>query len=118
MIKAEPRTILSFLHQNFDIMRDLFTLQSADGLITKEMYDMLIQRHGHTMNIRLREYRVVRSMGSDYEMRDVYFKLMEFLLFEFKPLLPETIEKYKTSIGDLFLKIRKYETQDREILQE
>jgi hypothetical protein len=118
MIKAEPRTILSFLHQNFDIMRDLFTLQSTDGLITKEMYDVLIQRHGHTMNIRLREYRVVRSMGSDYEMRDVYFKLMEFLLFEFKPLLPETIEKYKTSIGDLFLKIRKYENQDRDILQE
>lgn len=118
MIKAEPRTILSFLHQNFDIMRDLFAFQSADGLITKEMYDMLIQKHGHTMNIRLREYRVVRSMGSDYEMRDVYFKLMEFLLFEFKPLLPETIEKYKSSIGDLFLKIRRYENQDRDILQE
>ncbi|HEY8404001.1 MAG TPA: hypothetical protein VIK71_05275 [Flavobacteriales bacterium] len=118
MIKAEPRTILSFLHQNFDIMRDLFTLQNTDGLITKEMYDMLIQRHGHTMNIRLREYRVVRSMGSDYEMRDVYYKLMEFLLFEFKPLLPETIEKYKTSIGDLYLKIRKYENQDRDILIE
>lgn len=118
MIKAEPRTILSFLHQNFDIMRDLFTFQSADGLITKEIYDMLIQKHGHTMNIRLREYRVVRSMGSDYEMRDVYFKLMEFLLFEFKPLLPETIEKYKSSIGDLFLKIRRYENQDRDILQE
>ncbi len=118
MIKAEPRTILSFLHQNFDIMRDLFTFQSTDGLITKEIYDMLIQKHGHTMNIRLREYRVVRSMGSDYEMRDVYFKLMEFLLFEFKPLLPETIEKYKSSIGDLFMKIRRYENQDRDILQE
>jgi hypothetical protein len=45
------------------------------------------------MNIRLREFRVIRSMGSDYEMRDVYYRLMEFLLFEFKPLLPETIEK-------------------------
>lgn len=118
MIKAEPRTILSFLHQNFDIMRDLFAFQSSDGLITKEIYDMLIQKHGHVMNIRLREYRVVRTMGGDYEMRDVYFKLMEFLLFEFKPLLPETIEKYKTSISDLFLKIRRYENQDREILQE
>jgi hypothetical protein len=43
---------------------------------------------------------------------------MEFLMFEFKPLLPETIEKYKTSISELFLKIRKYENQDRDILQE
>ena len=118
MIKAEPRTILSFLHTHFDVMRDLFSYQTTDGIIAKEVYDMLIQKHGHTMNIRLREYRVIRSMGSDYEMRDVYFRLMEFLLFEFKPLLPETIEKYKTSIGDLFLKIRKYENQDRDILQE
>ncbi len=118
MIKAEPRTILNFLHTHFDVMRDLFAYQSADGLITKEVYDMLIQKQGHTMNIRLREFRVIRSMGSDYEMRDVYFKLMEFLLFEFKPLLPETIEKYKGSINELFLKIRKYENQDRDILQE
>ena len=118
MIKAEPRTILNFLHANFDVVKDLFSYQIADGLITKEVYDMLIQKHGHTMNIRLREYRVIRSLGSDHEMRDVYFKLMEFLLFEFKPLLPETIEKYKSSISELFLKIRKYENQDRDILQE
>ena len=118
MIKAEPRTILNFLHANFDVVKDLFSYQIADGLITKEVYDMLIQKHGHTTNIRLREYRVIRSLGSDYEMRDVYFKLMEFLLFEFKPLLPETIEKYKSSISELFLKIRKYENQDRDILQE
>ena len=118
MIKAEPRTILSFLHANFDVVKDVFSYQIADGLITKEVYDMLIQKHGHTMNIRLREYRVIRSLGSDYEMRDVYFKLMEFLMFEFKPLLPETIEKYKGSISELFLKIRKYENQDRDILQE
>jgi hypothetical protein len=118
MIKAEPRTILNFLHTHFDVMRDLFSYQSSDGIITKEVYDMLIQKHGHMLNMRLREFRVIRTMGSDYEMRDVYFKFMEFLLFEFKPLLPETIEKYKSSIGDLFLKIRKYENQDRDILQE
>jgi hypothetical protein len=118
MIKAEPRTILNFLHTHFDVMRDLFSYQTTDGIITKEVYDMLIQKHGHTMNIRLREFRVIRTMGSDYEMRDVYFRFMEFLLFEFKPLLPETIEKYKSSIGELFLKIRKYENQDRDILQE
>ena len=118
MIKAEPRTILNFLHTHFDVMRDLFSYQCTDGIISKEVYDMLIQKHGHILNTRLREFRVVRTIGGDYEMRDVYFRLMEFLLFEFKPLLPETIEKYKSSIGDLFLKIRKYENQDRDILQE
>jgi hypothetical protein len=118
MIKAEPRTILSFIHTHFEVIRDLFDYQNTDGIITREVYDMICHKHGHTMNARLREYRVIRPIGSDYEMRDVYYKLMEFLLFEFKPLLPETIEKYKGSIGDLFLKIRKYEQQDRDILQE
>jgi hypothetical protein len=70
------------------------------------------------MKNRIREYRVVRTVGSDYEMREVYFKLMEFLLFEFKPLLPETIEKYKSSITELYLKIRKGEQTDRDILLE
>jgi hypothetical protein len=118
MLKAEPRTILNFLNTNFDLIRDLFEFQVQDGIISKEVFDMLLSRHGQQMKHRLREYRVIRPVGSDYEMRDVYFKLMEFLLFEFKPLLPETIEKYKGAINELFMKIRRSETQERDILQE
>ena len=118
MIKAEPRTILSFLHNHFDVVRDLFEYQSQDGVITREVFDMVCNRHGQNMKNRIREYRVVRTVGSDFEMRDVYFKLMEVLLFEFKPLLPETIEKYKSSITELYLKIRKGEQTDRDILLE
>jgi len=118
MIKAEPKTILSFLYNHFDVMRDLFEFQSQDGVITREVFEMICHKHGQNMKNRIREYRVVRAVGSDYEMREVYFKLMEFLLFEFKPLLPETIEKYKTSITELYLKIRKGEQTDRDILLE
>jgi hypothetical protein len=118
MLKAEPRTILNFLNANFDLIRDLFEFQVQDGIISKEVFDMLLARHGQQMKHRLREYRVIRPVGSDFEMRDVYFKLMEFLLFEFKPLLPETIEKYKGAINDLFMKIRRSESQERDILQE
>lgn len=118
MIKAEPRTILSFLYNHFDVVRDLFEYQSQDGIITREVFDMVCQKHGQNMKNRIREYRVVRAVGSDFEMRDVYFKLMEFLMFEFKPLLPETIEKYKSSITELYLKIRKGEQTDRDILLE
>ncbi|MBM3448912.1 MAG: hypothetical protein FJX90_07400 [Bacteroidetes bacterium] len=118
MIKAEPRTILNFLNTYFDVVRDLFEYQQQDGIITKEVYDMICHKHGPQMKSRLREYRVIRAVGGDYEMRDVYFKLMEFLLFEFKPLLPETIEKYKGAIAELFLKIRKSEIHDRDILIE
>lgn len=118
MIKAEPRTILNFLNANFDLIRDLFEVQAQDGIISKESFDALIKAQGVQMKNRLKEYRVIRAVGSDFEMRDVYFKLMEFLLFEFKPLLPETIEKYKGAITDLFLKIRRTDAQERDILQE
>jgi len=118
MIKAEPRTILSFLHNHFEVVRDLFEFQSQDGIITREVFEVICHKHGQNMKNKLREYRVLRAVGSDYEMRDVYFKLMEFLLFEFKPLLPETIEKYKGAITELYLKIRKGENTDRDILLE
>ena len=119
MIKAEPRTILNFLHTYFDVVRDLFEFQSHDGLISREAFDMIVKKHGQQNIVgKLKEYRIVRSIGSDFEMRDVYFKMMEFLLFEFKPLLPETIEKYKGAIAELYMKIRLGENHDREILQE
>jgi hypothetical protein len=80
---------------------------------------MIVKKHGQQNIVgKLKEYRIVRSIGSDFEMRDVYFKMMEFLLFEFKPLLPETIEKYKGAIAELYMKIRLGENHDREILQE
>ena len=34
MIKAEPRTILSFIHTYFDVIRDLFDYQNEDGIIS------------------------------------------------------------------------------------
>jgi hypothetical protein len=120
MIKAEPRTILSFLHTYFEVVHDLFAIQSEDGIIRKEMLNRVCERHGSFIQAKLRDYRVVRSVGEDFEMRDAYFKMMEFLLLEFKPLLPETIEKYMMSISELFLKIRRSIAQqsDRDILQE
>jgi hypothetical protein len=41
---------------------------------------------------------------------------MEFILHEFRPLLPETIQKYEQSIGVLFKKIREGISRDRLIL--
>lgn len=120
MIKAEPKTILSFLHTYLDVVRDLFDVQAENGIIRKETLNRVCEKHGTFIQSKLREYRVVRQVGEDFEMRDAYFKMMEFLLLELKPLLPETIEKYKLSISELFVKIRKSIAQqsDRDILQE
>ena len=55
MIKAEPRTILNFLNTYFDVVRDLFEYQQQDGIITKEVFDMICHKHGAQMKSRLRE---------------------------------------------------------------
>lgn len=120
MLKAEPKTILSFLHNHFELVRQLFDHQMHDGVITREVFDKLLRQHGMAVMGKLREHRIIRPMGGDFEMRDVYYKLMEFLLYEFKPLLPETIEKYKSSIHELHVKIKqsmRHDT-DRDILHE
>ena len=49
-------------------------------------------------------------------MRDVYYNLIEFILFEFRPLLPDEIEKYGQSISELFRKIKEGINSDKNIL--
>ena len=79
MIKAEPRTILNFLNTYFDVVRDLFEYQQQDGIITNEVFDMICHKHGAQMKSRLREYRVVRSIGSDFEMRITINKSIRYI---------------------------------------
>jgi hypothetical protein len=118
MIRHEPETILSFLHNHFNLMQDLFFMQKKEGIIHKEELDVLCSRYGSGLQAKLKEYKVLRPVGTDFEMRDSYYKLFEFLLYEFRPLLPETIEKYKIAISELFNKIRKGIHHDSDILVE
>lgn len=118
MIKAEPKTILHFIWTYFEVLRDLFDLQQDNEIIRKEAFADVLNTHKKDIKIQLLEYKIVRQVNDDYELRDVYFKLIEFVLFEFRPLLPEEIDKFGTSITDLFRKIKKGIDSDRDILLE
>ena len=118
MIKAEPRTILSFLHNHFDVLRDLFDFQVDNGLIRKEELTLVLEQHKKDIRLQLIEYKIIRQVNDDYEFRDVYYKLIEFVLFEFRPLLPEEIDKFGNAIMELFKKIKKGIDADRNILLE
>lgn len=117
-MKAEPRTILRFLLEYFDIISDLFETQSKDGIITFEMLNQITQKHGTDIKFQLLDYKIINNVNENYEIRTVYYNLIEFMLSEFKPMLPETIEKFHVSIAELFRKIRENINGDKVILNQ
>jgi hypothetical protein len=78
--------------------------------------NLVVKKHGHDIIPQLVEYRILRQLNSDFEIHSVYYQLMEYLLNEFKPLLPETIQKYHYSIASLFRKIRESSKFEEKIL--
>jgi hypothetical protein len=117
-MRAEPKTILNFLSTHFDIIKELFEIQSKDGIVRSEILNNILVEHESDILNRFIEYKFFKQVANDYEIRPVYFKLLEFILSEFKPLLPETIEKYEHSISSLFKKIKEGIGKDRNILMQ
>lgn len=118
MIKAEPKAILYFIWNYFDVVRDLFDTQTNEGIIRKEILAIILDKHRKDIKPQLIEYKIIRPVNDDFELRDVYLKLIEFVLFEFRPLLPEEIEKFGNSISELFRKIKDGIASDKNILLE
>lgn len=118
MIKAEPKAILYFLWNYFDMIRDLFESQSNEGIIRKETLAIILEKHRKDINSQLVDYKIIRPINDDFELRDAYYKLFEFILFEFRPLLPEEIDKFGNAISELFRKIKESSIEDKNILLE
>lgn len=115
-MRAEPKSILFFLYNYYDIVKALFDLQSKEGFVKKEKMLAAFQDFDSNILQQLQEYKIVKKLGDDFEIRGVYFNFLEFILSEFRPLLPETIEKFEHSINALFRKIRDGIGKDRLIL--
>lgn len=105
-MRAEPKTILLFLYNHYDVVKRLFLQYGQYGNIQQHELDELLEDTEPEIRARLLEYKLLKPIGSDFEMHSVFFSLMEFILSEFKPLLPETIGKYHHSISKLYQKIR------------
>ena len=116
MFKSEPRTILQFLVTHFDLLRQLFDIQAKNEIILKSQVSDALKEFGSNIENQLFEHKLLVEQNDDYVINEPYFILFEFVLQQFKPLLPEEIEKFGQSIRTLFLKIKEGINEDKNIL--
>lgn len=117
-MKAEPKSILRFLLEHYDIIAELYETQSNEGVIAFETLNQVIKKHDTDIRSQLLDYKILCPVNDNYEIRTVYYNLIEFILSEFKPMLPETIEKYHVSISELFRKIKENINGDKVTLSQ
>ena len=116
MFKPEPKTILQFLATHFDLLRQLFDIQVKNEIILKSQVSDALKEFGSDIENQLFEHKLLVEQNDDYVINEPYFVLFEFVLQQFKPLLPEEIEKFGQSIRTLFLNIKEGINQDKNIL--
>ena len=116
-MRIEPKTIIRFTLEYFDIIRDMFDAQVAEGLLKQEHLNDIYAKHNRNIEAQLLEYKILRRVGGDFDFRQEYFLFLKFILEEFRPLLPEHIEKYNYSITELFRKIKQDIFGDKDVLE-
>lgn len=115
-MRAEPKTILRFLVQYFEIIEELLAEQRKEGVIKSEV---LARICAHTdVRLQLMEYQILSSVKSDFEIRKVYEDFLSFIVGDQRINLPESIEKYHDSITKLFLQIQYTQKDDLVIMAE
>ncbi len=115
-MRAEPKTLLRFLLEYFETLQDLFAVQQKNQLITTQQLNQICNKHNNQIQNTLVEYKILKEVNGNYEFAPVFIALLEFVLNEFKPMLPETIEKYNFSISQLFGKIQENIEKEKEVL--
>jgi len=118
MFKSEPKTILQFLATHFDLLRQLFEIQVKNEIILKGQLVSTLKEFGNDIENQLFEHKLLVEQNDDYVINQPYFVLFEFILQQFKPLLPEEIEKFGQSIRALFLNIKDDFENDKNLLLE
>ena len=78
-MKAEPKTILRFLLEHYDVIAELFETQSKEGIIKYEVLNQLVAKHESDIRPQLIEYKILSPVNDNYEIRTVYYHLIEFV---------------------------------------
>jgi len=90
--------------------------QAKNELISKSELITVLNEFGNDIEEQLFEHKILQEQNDDYTINEPYFVLFEFILQQFKPLLPEEIEKFGQSIRELFKNIRESINKDKNLL--
>ncbi len=115
-MRAEPKTILRFLLQYYDVIERLLQEQRTNGIIKSEVLNKICEVTD--IRLQLNEYQIISSVKGDYEIRKVYEDFLSFIVGDQRINLPESIEKYHDSITKLFLQIQYTQAEETVILTE
>lgn len=102
ILRAEPRRIMRFMEDNFELLRDLYKVQLTQQVIPEDAFQAITRHKGDTVTNRLTGYEILRRQGDDYRMAEEIGAYVGYLTKEFKPLLPEQLRRYRGSIDDLY----------------
>jgi hypothetical protein len=97
-------------------LQDLFTIQQKNQLISAQQLNDICHKNNNQIQSTLVEYKILKEVNGNFEFAPVFIALLQFVLNEFKPMLPETIEKYSFSITQLFGKIQENIEKEKEVL--
>lgn len=102
ILKAEPRTVMRFVEDNFEALSQLYRVQLKHNIIATESFEEITRHKGDIVTRRLSAFKIVRPVGDDYRLTEEVGAYLGFLMQEFKPLLPEQLRRYHSSIQDMY----------------
>ncbi len=102
ILRAEPRAVMRFIEDNFEALSQLYRIQLKKNVIPAESFDEVTRHKGDIVTRRLSAFKILRPVGDDYRLAEEVGAYLGFLMQEFKPLLPEQLRRYHTSIQDVY----------------
>lgn len=115
IIKADPRSIVRFVGDNFEVLQELYREQLRFGSIEADVYREITRHKGDLLHRRLEQYKLLSEAGGDFRLNQGLEGWIAFLTQEFRPLLPAQLAKYYHSINDVYSLVNTESVKDQSI---
>jgi len=100
------KSILGFLHRNYDFVYRLFSIAKQTNFFIKEETLKDVCREFEVPFDTLKEYRIVREQrNNEYNLPSVYVQFLSHLFNDFFMPLHESVDKYRVSIANYYTQL-------------
>lgn len=100
------KSILGFLHRNYDFLHKLFSIAKQTNFFIKEETLKDVCREFEVNFDTLKEYRIVREQrNNEYNLPSVYVQFLSHLFSDFSMPLHESVDKYRVSIVNYYTQL-------------